>query len=108
MAKSKAKAKETVLQKKVMDYIKSNYPGSIAFKVDASIRGVPDVFSAIPGFGGFWMEMKRDETQKPRPDQVAVIARLNHAGSLSYVVQTFGQWMSIKSYIDNVIKHNNL
>jgi hypothetical protein len=60
MAK-KTRPKETKLQKKVLDYIKSNFPGSIGFKVDASIDGVPDLFISIPGFGGFWIEMKRDE-----------------------------------------------
>ena len=95
---------ETSLQSKVMNYIRSNYKGSVVFKLEkASVSGVPDVYASIPGYGSIWIEMKRDKSQKPRPNQIAMIARLNAAGTTATVVHDWGEWVVLKGDIDEVI-----
>ena len=100
----KSKPKESVLQKKVTDYIRSNYKHSVTFKVEkSSVDGTPDFFFTIPIFGPGMIEFKRDITCEPRPNQVSMIARLNKGDCPTFVVHTFEEWMSIKAIIDSVI-----
>ncbi len=97
----KRKPKESALQSKVMNYIRSNYKHSRAFKVNScSVDGVMDVYASIPGFGSLWIEMKRDETEKPRPNQVAMLARIKKAGTPTFVCRSWREWMIIKGEID--------
>jgi hypothetical protein len=100
---AKSRPKETKLQKKVMDYITSNFPGSIAYKIEASVNGVPDIFASIPGFGAICIEMKRDPTEKPRANQLAMIAALNKAGTPAYVVDCWSSWMELCAVIKKSI-----
>ena len=101
---NKKKPLETKLQSKIMNYIRSKYSGSVVFKLEkASVNGVPDVYASIPGYGSIWIEMKRDKTQHARPDQVAMIARLNAADTKAIVVHDWEEWMELNNEIKDKI-----
>ena len=101
---NKKKPLETKLQSKVMNYIRSNYSGSVVFKLEkASVNGVPDIYASIPEYGSIWIEMKRDKSHKPSPDQIAMIARLNAADTKAIVVHDWEEWMELNSEIKDKI-----
>ena len=86
--------KEAYYQKKILEWLKANYPTGSGFfwKVQAgpyAKRGIPDICGVIDGhFFGF--EVKRPGG-KPTPLQEETIRRINAAGGTALVVTTVEQ-----------------
>lgn len=79
--------KESYYQKKILDYIKANYPRAIAWKEAAgcySRQGIPDVSACINGrYFGF--EVKRPYFGKLSAMQKQTIERIRKAGGVAGV-----------------------
>jgi len=101
---------EKNLQRKIIKSIESSFKGKvIVYKVEkASIDGVPDLFFAIEGIGARFMEVKRDENEEPRANQVFCINKLIQCGVPTYVVKTWEQWLVIRNGFIDVINQQLL
>ena len=96
---------EKDLQYKILNYIRSNYHGSVAFKVErCSVNSVPDIYATIPNYGSVWIETKRDANSKFQPGQLSMIKRLSIGGTPSYAIHSWDKWMELKKEIDMTIK----
>ena len=97
---------ESKLQSKILRSARGTFKGKIiAFKIDASIDGVPDLLMAIEGFGGVFIEVKRDIHSKPRPSQLFIIKKLRLANLNVEVVNSWESWIVLKNNILAVISN---
>jgi len=85
---------ETKLQYKILRYIESRFPGSVCFKIEkASKNGVADIWYAIPGFPPTFAEIKKNEKEKLRPNQIAMKERMLKAGQRAIEIKSWRMWM---------------
>ena len=79
--------KESYYQKKIMDYVKRNYPAAFVWKETAgaySRQGIPDVSAIIDGrYFGF--EVKKPYFGKLSPIQAQTIEKIRSAGGVAGV-----------------------
>lgn len=80
--------KETYYQRKVIEFIKKEYPGSFVWKATAgaySQQGIPDVCAVIHGrYFGF--EVKRPFFGSASKMQIQTIEKIREAGGVAAVV----------------------
>jgi hypothetical protein len=62
----------------------------------------------VEGIGARCIEVKRDENEEPRPNQEFVINKLIQCGVMTYVVQTWGQWIIIRNQLMEVINQSKM
>lgn len=79
--------KESYYQKKIMDYVKKEYPASFVYKTaqgNYSQKGIPDVTAIIDGrYFGF--EIKRPYFGEVSPLQKQTIKKIRKAGGIAGV-----------------------
>ena len=63
--------------------------------ISASHNGIPDVMIVIAGIT-YWFEVKAKDTKdRLRPEQEAVISKLNESKKIAYIIRTYEDFLDI-------------
>lgn len=92
-----AQAKESVFQRRVLDFLKT-LPNTFFYKAQAvSLGGIPDIVCGIYGrFVG--MELKRSKSEKPTKLQAFTLAKIHNAKNIALVVNP-ENWEDTKNFL---------